>query len=78
MAVLAPAGCLGCCRTCSLAARLMRCGCCCCCAFAPPPHTQAGHYVPNLAWEIVKGNEGDPDEEPLNLQGFLVGTLSRG
>ena len=32
----------------------------------------SGHYVPNLAWEIVQGNRQD-DESPINLQGFLVG-----
>eukprot|EP00798_Chlamydomonas_sp_ICE-L_P022175 gene22175-29238_t len=34
-----------------------------------------GHYIPNLALEIVKGNEagqGDEDEM-INLKGFLVG-----
>eukprot|EP00197_Chlamydomonas_leiostraca_P008089 CAMPEP_0202867848 /NCGR_PEP_ID=MMETSP1391-20130828/9657_1 /ASSEMBLY_ACC=CAM_ASM_000867 /TAXON_ID=1034604 /ORGANISM="Chlamydomonas leiostraca, Strain SAG 11-49" /LENGTH=607 /DNA_ID=CAMNT_0049547925 /DNA_START=146 /DNA_END=1969 /DNA_ORIENTATION=- len=32
----------------------------------------AGHYVPGLAWEIVKGNSGGGDR-PLNLAGLLVG-----
>jgi len=30
-------------------------------------------YVPNLAADIVKGNREDPEEQPINLQGFLVG-----
>lgn len=33
----------------------------------------AGHYVPNLAREIVRGNKRDSAEQPINLQGFLVG-----
>jgi serine carboxypeptidase-like clade 2 len=33
-----------------------------------------GHYLPNLAREIVRGNaEASDDEERINFQGFLVG-----
>lgn len=38
------------------------------------PHFQppAGHYVPTLALEILRGNEG-ADAPPINLKGLLVG-----
>eukprot|EP00887_Chlorella_sp_A99_P004279 scaffold15.g4279.t1 len=42
-------------------------------AFWLSGESYAGHYVPNLAWEIVKGNSREGGEEPINLQGFLVG-----
>lgn len=33
----------------------------------------AGHYVPNLARDIVRGNAAHGPSEQLNLKGFLVG-----
>ena len=36
-----------------------------------PPHLLPGHYVPELAYEIVTHNDTKP---AINLQGFLVGT----
>ncbi|KAL4423355.1 hypothetical protein ABPG77_004286 [Micractinium sp. CCAP 211/92] len=33
----------------------------------------AGHYVPNLAAEILEGNQNGLRDEKINLQGFLVG-----
>lgn len=39
----------------------------------PPLHALAtGHYVPTLALEIIKGNQG-ADGHPINLKGLLVG-----
>ncbi|KAK9808334.1 hypothetical protein WJX73_003210 [Symbiochloris irregularis] len=33
----------------------------------------AGHYVPNLALEILRGNEEDRSTPPIRLQGVMVG-----
>ncbi|PRW44859.1 Serine carboxypeptidase 24 isoform B [Chlorella sorokiniana] len=33
----------------------------------------AGHYIPQLASAIVRGNKQDGKEQPINLKGFLVG-----
>ncbi|PSC70972.1 serine carboxypeptidase 24-like [Micractinium conductrix] len=33
----------------------------------------AGHYVPDLADEILRGNKEDANAKRINLQGFLVG-----
>ncbi|KAL4448224.1 hypothetical protein ABPG75_005443 [Micractinium tetrahymenae] len=33
----------------------------------------AGHYVPTLVAEVLRGNRNGREEEKINLQGFLVG-----
>ena len=38
--------------------------------------TSAGHYIPNLALEIVKYNDLADKSQQINLKGFMAGEVT--
>ena len=38
--------------------------------------TSAGHYIPNLALEIVKYNDMVDKSQQINLKGFMAGEIT--
>ena len=38
--------------------------------------TSAGHYIPNLALEIVKYNDMADKSQQINLKGFMAGEVT--